>query len=692
MHLLIFLCLGFSSSFAQTSLILKETNESYQFYLDKQLNPVLSLDKLKPFIQIAQAHSKVKEVYGFFKFKEKKSNFCRRSHIDSILKSAHQIQLLGHSCSVAFRLLLSAIDKHTLDVQLEILDSNYNRVYLTLQSPVDEKIYGLGEQYSYSNLKGKKIPIWVEEQGIGAGDQPITAIANLKIAGGTPLSTYAPIPFYLSTKGYSVELLNSCRSMIDLRQKNHSSFEVWNHQLKLRIRQFDQPLEHIKAYTASNGRLSKLPDWTWGTVVGLQGGRKVVEDIVDSLTTAGGQLSAIWIQDWVGRRRTFVGDQLRWYWQADTQRYPQFKQFCANMQQKDIAVLGYINPMLSNDGILYEEADQKGYLVKNHRGESYIIQMTGFEVGLIDLTNLAACQWIKSIIKENMIAAGLKGWMADFGEALPWDAVLYSGVDPKKYHNQYPVDWARVNREAIEEANQLGEIAFFSRSSFTGGSRYSTFYWAGDQMTSWQKNDGLRSIVPALISSGICGMSVNHADVGGFAGFWKVGGLFQMRRGRKLLKRHIELGAFSPVFRTHEGIIPAKNVQIYSDPDIRSFYIELSQLRQQLIPYLKKTAAEAYLKGFPMARHLYLHYPNDKNAQKVKDQFLLGDALLIAPKLKKTGSKRRLYLPQGQWQHLFTQKRYIGHQYINIKAPLGQPPVFVKCLENRPLIELNTNK
>ena len=159
MHLLIFLCLGFSSSFAQTSLILKETNESYQFYLDKQLNPVLSLDKLKPFIQIAQAHSKVKEVYGFFKFKEKKSNFCRRSHIDSILKSAHQIQLLGHSCSVAFRLLISAIDKHTLDVQLEILDSNYNRVYLTLQSPVDEKIYGLGEQYSYSNLKGKKIPI-----------------------------------------------------------------------------------------------------------------------------------------------------------------------------------------------------------------------------------------------------------------------------------------------------------------------------------------------------------------------------------------------------------------------------------------------------------------------------------------------------------------------------------------------------
>jgi alpha-glucosidase len=630
--------------------------------------------------KLLQPKPTLKKSMVFLNSKKKKLQRCRAVRIDTILQSSTQVQLQGYSCNSPFRLTIRAIDLHSLDLHFSVEDSSINRVYLTVQSPKDELIYGMGEQYSYSNLKGKKVPIWVEEQGIGAGDQPISTIANLKIAGGTPLSTYAPIPFYISSEGYSVSVLNSHRSILDFRQKHQTEFEVWDQQLSLKIRQYDSPLEHIKAYTAANGRLRKLPDWAWGTIVGLQGGRLPVQNIVDSLLKAGSNLSAIWVQDWVGRRRTFVGDQLRWYWQADTLRYPRFKEFCAQMHQKGIAVLGYINPMLSNDGVLYQEADQKGYLVKNHLGKTYVIQMTGFRVGLIDLTNPDACRWIKSLIKDNMIAAGLRGWMADFGEALPWDAVLYSGISAEAYHNLYPIEWARVNREAIEEAGKMGEIAFFSRSSFTGGSNYSTFYWAGDQMTSWQKNDGLRSIVPALTSSGICGMSINHADVGAFAGFWKAGGLFQMRRGRKLLKRHIELGSFSPIFRTHEGILPARNLQVYSDTNIRSFYARFSQIRAQLLPYLKQTAQEAYQKGYPMARHLYLHYPDDIDAQKSTYQFLLGPSLLVAPKLVKGGNKQRVYLPEGQWQHIFSKKVYQGTQYIKIKATLGTPPVFVKYI------------
>lgn len=652
--------------------------ETFYFHLgDSSTKPLLVLPLEGRLLKAAYSNPKVRETYGFFKFKERFQRRCNKSTIEHIQSYEKEVLIEGKLCEGSFNLVIKVIDNQSITLEVTTNDSLYNRLYFTYGATPQEAILGLGEQYTHSNLRGRRVPIWVEEQGIGAGDQPITTLANVKIAGGTPVSTYAPIPFYLSTEGYSLFLNNSCRAIFDFRAKHQHQLEVWQPAFQLTLRQHADPLQLIQAQSAQMGLQPHLPDWAFGTVVGLQGGRDKVLAYIDSLEAAGTVISAIWIQDWVGRRRTFVGDQLRWYWQADEKRYPDFKQFCTTLQARGIAVLGYINPMLTNDGPLYTEANEKGYLIKNEDGESYIIRMTGFDVGLVDLTNPMACTWIKNIIKNNMLAYGLSGWMADFGEALPWDAVLYNGRSPEQYHNQYPVDWARVNREAIEEADLLGKVAFFSRSAFTGSSRYAPLFWAGDQMTSWQKNDGLRSIVPALTSSGISGMAINHADVGGFAGFWKIGGLFQMRRPRKLLQRHIELGAFTPVFRTHEGILPQRNAQVY-DQELVDFYAQFSIIRQQLQPYLKEVNQEASKNGYPMVRHLYLHYPKDKEALKARYQFLLGSDLLIAPTIKRLAKKVPVYLPQGQWKHWFSGKIYKGEQYHHIPTPLGRPAVFIR--------------
>lgn len=54
-----------------------------------------------------------------------------------------------------------------------------NRICVTYSSERNEKIFGFGEQFSHMNFKGKRVPIFVQEQGIGRGDQPITFAANL---------------------------------------------------------------------------------------------------------------------------------------------------------------------------------------------------------------------------------------------------------------------------------------------------------------------------------------------------------------------------------------------------------------------------------------------------------------------------------------------------------------------------------
>lgn len=55
----------------------------------------------------------------------------------------------------------------------------FNRVFLTYASSRDERFFGFGEQFSRVEFKGKRVPVLVQEQGIGRGDQPITFAANL---------------------------------------------------------------------------------------------------------------------------------------------------------------------------------------------------------------------------------------------------------------------------------------------------------------------------------------------------------------------------------------------------------------------------------------------------------------------------------------------------------------------------------
>jgi len=55
---------------------------------------------------------------------------------------------------------------------------------------------------------------------------------------------------------------------------------------------------------------------------------------------------------------------------------------------------------------------------------------------MVDFTNPLARDWIKEIIKTNLVKEGRAGgWMHDFGEYMPFDSVLSSGVDPLEYHN-----------------------------------------------------------------------------------------------------------------------------------------------------------------------------------------------------------------------------------------------------------------
>ncbi len=546
---------------------------------------------------------------------------------------------------------------------------------LILPVGTNTRFFGGGEQFSHVELTGKHVPFLVEENGIGRGDQPATRTANLVGAGGHEWSTYCPIPLILSTDNKAYLIENDCYSEIDLSIPGEITFIAHEDELRLKIFEADSPKELIQKITEHTGRMPELPDWTYGTILGIQGGAERVRQLVKDAKEHGNPVSAIWIQDWVGKKQTSIGSRLRWEWKPDETTYPNFMEFCAEMHTQNIEVMGYINPFLLEGTEMTNEALNKGYIVHRKDGSPYLIPFGGFKGYIIDLSNPQAREWIKGIIKTNMIGNGLSGWMADFAEWLPFDCKLHSGQDPKDYHNRFAADWAKVNREAIEEAGKLGEVAFFSRSGFTGSSGISTLFWAGDQMVDFGENDGLGSAINAMLSSGLSGMAINHSDIGGYTAL-KFPLFKNYLRDKEVLFRWIEMEAFTPIFRTHEGLLPNDMVQYYTDDETQEFFARFGKIHLELKRYFQKLIKEASETGVPVIRHPWLVCPEDTNCLETKYQFFLGDDMLVIPVTERGQTKVRGYFPEGTWVHYFHGTEFEGGRWHEVYAPIGTPAVF----------------
>ncbi len=683
------------------------TESSLSIVESKAKREFIAFPVEKSFIKAGLGEPEVKYRMASFKFKDSISGICDNQTIDNITQDKAVLSIIGtvkgSNCESKYLLKITAISKTEISFDISFSETQLNRVWLTYSSKKEEGFYGFGEQFSHANLKGKKPFLFTEEQGIGRGDQPITAGANLLAgAGGNEYTTYAPIPHYISTENRSVFFDNAGFSSFDLSRDSEVGVHFWDFNteksLKATIWLGNHPKELVEAYTKKTGRFPVLPDWAYGTWLGIQGGTDKVKSVISEAKKAGNPITALWIQDWCGRRVTNFGDQLKWRWYADEALYPNFKQFVTEMNKDNVAVLGYINSFLADTdpkkpggddftNPLLEEAKKKNYLVKNSKNEDYLIQTVGFPAYLIDLTNPEAVTWIKGIIKKNMIDQGLSGWMADFGEWLPFDAKLHSGVSAKVYHNVYPVDWARVNREAIKEAGKEGKIVFFTRAGYSYSNAYSTLFWEGDQMVSWGKHDGLPSTIIGLTSSGISGYALNHSDIGGYTTISNP--LKNYHRTKELILRWAEASAFTPVFRTHEGNRPLKNWQVYqytnkegkasqSDSETVEKFAASGRLHFALKDYIKELVAEASKNGMPVVRHPLLVEPKDQTALAQEYQFFLGDDLLVAPVIEAGDTKKEVYLTAGQWEHIWTGEKFNGPSWVEVKAPLGQPPAFLR--------------
>jgi alpha-glucosidase len=195
-------------------------------------------------------------------------------------------------------------------------------------------------------------------------------------------------------------------------------------------------------------------------------------------------------------------------------------------------------------------------------------------------------------------------------------------------------------------------------------------HWIGDQETDWSETDGLPTVVPAMLNLSLSGIPFVTHDIAGFSG------TVAPPSTKELYQRWTELGAFTPIMRTHEGARKQLNWSWEKDEETTAHFRRFARIHAALKPEILALAETAAQSSMPILRHLMLEFPDDPRSREISNQFMLGSNLLVAPVVTEGATTKTVYLPPGTWYHIWTGDVYEGDGDVAIDAPIGQPPVF----------------
>ena len=226
------------------------------------------------------------------------------------------------------------------------------------------------------------------------------------------------------------------------------------------------------------------------------------------------------------------------------------------------------------------------------------------------------------------------------------------------------------------------------RNGYAGIARYGGWIWTGDVSSTWRT---LAAQVPVGLNSSLSVSPFWGTDIGGF--FPSTNREFT----GELYARWFQFAAFCPSFRSHGRnwwlhrpwgwdtgeVGPIESRPVPDASELHNAAVEpicrkYDNLRYQLMPYNYTLVREARDTGLPLMRALWLQYPGDPEAVKLGDEYLWGRDLLIAPVVEKGATKRRVYLPEGNWSDWWTNEKIQGGRWIERPVDLAMMPIYVR--------------
>jgi len=209
----------------------------------------------RAFLGAAQGQADIRQFGtpdGSYRIDDRLLAQCLTQSIEALDSAADTLvvrgRLRGQGCDVAYSLTFDAAGANQLRFRLQLdgpQAAQLNRSFLRHASSADERYFGLGQQLSWFDQKGKTIPVLVQEHGVGRGLPGFTQLFDLLEGGGggSEVSTGAPAPYYLSSKLNSLFLENTEYSIFDFRHPERVEITLFTSALTGRILYGRTPLD-----------------------------------------------------------------------------------------------------------------------------------------------------------------------------------------------------------------------------------------------------------------------------------------------------------------------------------------------------------------------------------------------------------------------------------------------------------------
>ncbi len=504
------------------------------------------------------------------------------------------------------------------------------------------------------------------------------------------VSLYAP--FYISSRGYGLAVKGTWPGFYDLcksiSDKVQVSFE--GPTLSMKLYTSKSPAKIVQGFSLEAGPTILPPKWVFGcwrwrndhtqrktyydgTKVTAPYNSEVVEDIL-MMQALDIPCSVYWVdRPWA--KGDYGYDDFEW----DTERLPNPVKMIQWLESKDVRFLLWIAPWVMGD--MADEAVEKGYNVKAQKPWKKT-----YHRYLIDFTNPQAKKWWQQEGLAKVLNVGVKGFKLDRAEEIvpeTRDAKTWDGRTTRETRNDYPVQYVRATYEICKEIHG-DDFVLLPRAGYPGSSRYATF-WGGDIRAN---PEGLRCAIIAQLRSAIIGYPLWGSDTCGYGG---------PSPHEDTAARWLAFSCFSPIMEVgptkNKGlwnIVTKENNEPHYNEILLATWRLYAKLHTELMDYTYACAKEARETGMPIARPLFLMYPEQKQAWQDWQTFQYGPDILVSAIWKLGVRQHPVYLPKGRtWIDAWDKKEYPGGQTVTIETPVYKIPIFIRKGADIDLGDLN---
>jgi alpha-D-xyloside xylohydrolase len=574
--------------------------------------------------------------------------------------------------------LHAAVEGHgavafTLTLPVRAMDKPIVHVGLDVRGDATEGFYGLGESFDAVNQRGKVRPMQLEI------DASIESSYN---------EAHVPVPFVIGTSGWGLFVASRRLGVFEVAVEEPDRVRaVFTRAFAPETEPFvfhwyvaDAPLDLVKPYYETTGQ-PRLPGafglgpWIWRDEVKDEA--EVLADLhaIRDLDLAG---TGYWIdRPYATAVNTF---------DFEAARFPDVAKMFAEADALGFRTALWHTPYLD------ESEPSTAALRATAEAAGYYPLKAGASLNKwgkpLDLTTEPAQQFWREQLAA-YTALGVRGFKLDYGEdivaglgtsRIAWS--FHDGSDERTAQQTYTLAYHRTYAGLFPE----GDSFLICRGGRWGDQGSVDVIWPGDldatfaqhrepgtnaDGSSYVSVGGLPASVIAGLSLGVSGFPFFGADTGGYR---------HSPPDKELFVRWFEQTALSTVMQvgTSSNTVPWDLAGGPGfDAEVLDLYRTYARLHLRLFPYLWSLAQRLPIDGRPIARPFGLAHP--ELGKHPDDQYLLGDALLVAPVVARGSTARSVIFPSSKWVDFFTRELRDGAADTTqtVAAPLERLPLFL---------------